>query len=108
MNLLAFVDIEPWMQFGLAGVTFITLATLLLIMIKRLSSRDKNTVDVNVMMKVREETLIEVNRRDEQILALTEKTLKALNKSSNAIEKVADRLDELTSYLEEKDEEEKA
>ena len=86
------------MQFGLAGVTFITLATLLVIMMKRVSHRDKNSVDVEIMMRVREETLNEVNKRDEQILALTEKTLMALNKSSNAINKVADRLEDLESH----------
>ena len=98
--LLAFVDIEPWMQFGLAGLTFITLATLLWRMSARMDKRDKNTVDVEVMMRVREETLREVNKRDEQILELTRNTVLALSESNNAIEKVADRLDDITSVIE--------
>lgn len=97
--LIAFVNIEPWMQFGLAGVTFITLASLLLIMIKKVGNRDKNTVDVGVMMKVREETLLEVNRRDAQILELSSKVLDAMHTSSRALERMSERLDEMTDEL---------
>ena len=98
--LLAFVNIEPWMQFGLAGVTFITLATLLLIMIKKIGSRDKNSVDVGVMMKVREETLLEVNKRDAQILELSSKTLEAMHTSSRALEVMSERVDDLADAVE--------
>ena len=103
--LLAFVEIAPWMQFGLAGVTFFTLASLFWLLFKKIDKTNKDSVNYEVMMKIREETLTEVNKRDEQILELTRATIKAMNKSSNAIDKVADRLDELTSYLEDKDEE---
>jgi len=89
------------MQFGLAGVTFITLATMLVMMIKKIGHRDKNQVDVSVMMKVREETLLEVNKRDAQILELSSKTLDALYNSSRALEKMSERVDDLTDELEE-------
>jgi hypothetical protein len=106
MNLLlAFVEIGAWGQFGLAGAAFITLVILFWRLFNKIDKADKDSVNYEVMMKIREETLTEVNKRDEQILELTRNTLKALNKSSNAIDKVADRLDELTSYLEYKDEE---
>lgn len=98
---IAFVSIEPWMQFGLAGVTFITLASLLLIMIKKIGNRDKNTVDVSVMMKVREETLLEVNKRDAQILELSTKALDTMHTSSRALEKISERLDELAEEVQE-------
>lgn len=93
------------MQFGLAGVTFFTLASLFWLLFKKIDKTNKDSVNYEVMMKIREETLTEVNKRDEQILELTRTIIKAMNKSSIAIDKVADRLDELTSYLEDKDEE---
>lgn len=98
---LAFVDIAPWMQFGLAGVTFITLATLLVMMMRKVSSRDKNSVDVAVMMKVREETLLEINKRDAQILELSSKVLDGLHTSSRALERMQDRMEELAEEVEE-------
>ena len=97
---LAFVQIEPWMQFGLAGVTFITLATILVMMMRKLSNRDKNQVDVSIMMKVREETLLEVNKRDAQILELSSKALEGLHSSSRALEKMTERIDDLTDEVE--------
>jgi len=99
--LIAFVSIEPWMQFGLAGVTFITLATLLVMMMKKMGNRDKNQVDVSIMMKVREETLLEVNKRDAQILELSSKALEALHTSSRALERMAERIEDLEDVIKE-------
>lgn len=98
---LAFVDIAPWMQFGLAGVTFITLATLLVMMMRKMGARDKNSVDVSVMMKVREETLLEINKRDAHILELSSKVLNGLHTSSRALERMAERIEELAERVEE-------
>lgn len=100
--ILAFLNIEPWVQFGLAGVCFFTLATLFfrsqrtqLKMLEKLSN--KKDVDVNweVLIKTREETLREITIRDTRFMELQEKTIKAINKSGNAMEKVADKLEEL-------------
>jgi hypothetical protein len=99
--IIAFVSIEPWMQFGLAGVTFITLATLLVMMMKKMGSRDKNSVDIGVMMKVREETLLEINKRDAQILELSSKVLDGLHTSSRALERMSERMDDLEAVVEE-------
>jgi methyl-accepting chemotaxis protein len=80
-------------------MSFIALLTMVWKISQRLSVRDKDSVDVNTIMKVREETLREISIRDQQILDLATKTLMAMNKSTNMMEKLVDRIDELQDII---------
>jgi len=80
-------DLAPWMQFGLAGVCFITLAYMVF--------KKSDVVD---------KLLALIEKRDEKFVDLQEKTLNTLGRNSTALEKVVLRLKNIEEIL--KDEEE--
>lgn len=96
---LAILLIIDWMQFGLAGATFITLCGLLIKMQKQLKDKDKSS-DV-IEKEIRHEMLEEIEKRDIRLINLQEKTLDVLKDVAAASSKMADSLDELRDSVEE-------
>jgi len=87
---LAIID---WMQFGLAGVTFATLSTMTMKILKLL--KDKGQENSATIDKLHQEMLVEIEKRELRLIDLQEKTLKALYKVANTLEKVVIRLSDL-------------
>jgi hypothetical protein len=73
----------PWAQFGLAGVTFGTLAFILIRVFK-------NSVDKEFAEEARKELLVEIERREQRFVNLQEKTLETVNESALAMQRLAD------------------
>jgi len=93
---LAIID---WMQFGLAGVTFATLAGMVMKILKLL--KDKGKDSDNSIEAMRKEMLSEIEKREIRLIDLQEKTLKALYKMASAFEKMANRLSDLEDTVDE-------
>lgn len=81
---LAFID---WMQFGLAGATFATLAGMTMKILKLL--KDKSSSNDTIVKEMRQEMWAEIEKRDLRFVDLQEKTLKALYKMASALERLA-------------------
>ena len=100
--ILALVEIGPWAQFGLAGVTFITLATMLWRIMKRFEERDKSVVDIKFATAARKQMLEEIEKREIRLAELQEKTLEALYKNMTITEKLIMRLEDIEDVIEDK------
>ncbi len=99
---LAIID---WMQFGLAGVTFATLAgmTWRVMMLLKDNNKDNNST----VEKIRQEMLAEIEKREIRLIDLQEKTLKALSKMTNALERVIRGLSDLEDTVADEGDDEK-
>lgn len=82
--IFAILDIEQVLQLGLAGVAILVLS-------KLLNNATKQIKELNATI------LSEVSRRDERFIALQEKTLLAMSKNSEVMEKFADNMTELVN-----------
>jgi len=91
---LAIID---WMQFGLAGATFITLCTMLLRSQKQSREKDKDVATMRVdndkiISQMRIEMWAELEKRDMRFIDLQEKTLKSMYKMVNGLERLAGKI----------------
>lgn len=88
-----------WMQFGLAGVTFGTLATMFWRILKRLEKRDEGVVSVEFAEKTRKETLEELEKREARYAELLEKVIEALQKNTAVQDRMVMRLEDVEDIL---------
>lgn len=91
-SILLFISELPWAEAGLAGMAFITLATMLWRIIKLVQHKSSTTVDIEFIKAFNKEMLEQIEAREQRLVDLQEKTLEALTKNAIALEILVDRI----------------